>query len=274
MFYLCFFEKSIIINIERNRCFVLQTKNSVKQINRERERERDKSKIWGGGWGHGISCWNSRGQLKKKCNFHGWSKFFTKFYRISKSKALFCPCFPKVTFRGNQEKIMLNFHETLRQKTGNSIWYGQFLEVPVTVFSQATSVPKLEFQKAVSVTMIVSSEKMKMKKSHPILFSFTEFIKKIFSLHNFLETLSSLLKKEVREGRKRMYFYLKIYVILFNTFCVFLLENAGVFWMFLMFSISLIFYKDVYKVGSYLVLLTDAKSFFAGTVLLFFPLVV
>ena len=49
MFYLCFFEKSIIINIERNRCFVLQTKNSVKQINRERERERDKSKIWGGG---------------------------------------------------------------------------------------------------------------------------------------------------------------------------------------------------------------------------------
>ena len=168
---------------------------------------------------------------------------------------------------------MLNFHEPLRQKTSKSVWYGQFLEVPVTIFSK-TSVPKLDFQKAVSVTMIVSSEKMKMKKSHPILFSFTEFIKKNFSLHKFLETLSSLFKKEVTEGRKVMYFHLKIYVILFNTFCVFLLENTGVFWQFLMFFISLIFYKNVYLVGSYIVLLADAKSLFAGTVLLFFPLVV
>ena len=34
MFFLTFFSKeSIIINIERNLCFVLQTKNSVKKIN-------------------------------------------------------------------------------------------------------------------------------------------------------------------------------------------------------------------------------------------------
>ena len=56
-----------------------------------------------GGWGHGISwdieeisCWNSYGQLEKQCNFHVWSKSVTQFYRISKSKALFCLEFTRV----------------------------------------------------------------------------------------------------------------------------------------------------------------------------------
>ena len=40
--------------------------------------------------------WNSRGQLKKKCYFPGWSKDVKQFYRIAKSKDLFCPEFPKV----------------------------------------------------------------------------------------------------------------------------------------------------------------------------------
>ena len=45
---------------------------------------------------------NSRDQLKKKCNFQGWSKGVTQFYIISKSKALFCPEFTwvKVEFLG------------------------------------------------------------------------------------------------------------------------------------------------------------------------------
>ena len=45
-----------------------------------------------------ILCWNSRRQLKKKCTFQGWSKSkgVTQFYKISKSKALFCPEFTRV----------------------------------------------------------------------------------------------------------------------------------------------------------------------------------
>ena len=35
------------------------------------------------------------GQLKIKCNFQGWSKGVTQFYRIFKSKALFCPEFKR-----------------------------------------------------------------------------------------------------------------------------------------------------------------------------------
>ena len=31
------------------------------------------------------------GQLKKKSMFQSWSKDVTQFYRIPKSKALFCP---------------------------------------------------------------------------------------------------------------------------------------------------------------------------------------
>ena len=56
-----------------------------------------------GGWGHGISWnieeisrWNSCGQLEKQCNFQGWSMSVTQFYRISKSKALFCLEFTRV----------------------------------------------------------------------------------------------------------------------------------------------------------------------------------
>ena len=46
-----------------------------------------KSKQGGGGSVH---------RLKKKCNFHGWSKGVTHFYWVSKSKALICPEFPSV----------------------------------------------------------------------------------------------------------------------------------------------------------------------------------
>ena len=70
------------------------------------QRERGRNPNRGGGkegWGHGISwgieersCWNSRGQLKKTCNFQRWSKCTAQFYRISKSKSLFCPEFPRV----------------------------------------------------------------------------------------------------------------------------------------------------------------------------------
>ena len=82
--------------------------------------------------------------------------------------------------------------------------------------------------------MIANSEKMKMKKSHLILVSPTDFLKKFLPLPYFLETLSSPLKKGVGGGRKLMCFHLKIYVILFNSFCVFLLEHIDVFLMFLL----------------------------------------
>ena len=72
-----------------------------------------------------------------------------------------------------------------------------------------------------------------MKKSiHLILVSPTDFAKKFLPLPNFSETLSSPLKKEKGGGRKLMCFYLKIYVILFKSFCVFLLEHIDVFGMF------------------------------------------
>ena len=76
-----------------------------------------------------------------------------------------------------------------------------------------------------SVTVIANSEKMKMKRFHPILVSPTDFFKKFLPLHNVLETLSAPLKKTVGGGRKLMCFHLKIYVILFNFFCVFLFEH-------------------------------------------------
>ena len=82
--------------------------------------------------------------------------------------------------------------------------------------------------------MIANSEKMKMKKFHPILVSPTDFLKKIFPLAYFIETLSSTLKKWVGGGKKLMCFHLKVYVILFDSFCMFLLEHIDVFWMFLL----------------------------------------
>ena len=105
--------------------------------------------------------------------------------------------------------------------------------MPVRIFSKI-SFPNLDFLKAVSVTMIANSEKMKMKKSHLILVSPTDFLKKFLPLPYFLETLSSPLKKGVGGGRKLMCFHLKIYVILFNSSCVFLLEHIDVFWIFLL----------------------------------------
>ena len=82
----------------------------------------NKGNVGRGGWGYGIPwdteeilCWNSRVQLKKPCNFQGWSKCVTQFYGISKLKALFCPEFTrvKVEFLGMIKKkscwIFMNF---------------------------------------------------------------------------------------------------------------------------------------------------------------------
>ena len=82
--------------------------------------------------------------------------------------------------------------------------------------------------------MIANSEKTKMKKSHLILVSPTDFLTKFLPLPNFLETFSSPFKKEVGGDRKLMCFHLKIYEILFNSFCVFLLEHIDVFSMLLL----------------------------------------
>ena len=119
------------------------------------------------------------------------------------------------------------------EKTSKSVWYDQFLEVPGRIFSK-TNFPNLDFLKAVSVTMIANSGKMKMRKSHLILVSFTDFLRRSLPLPNLLETFSFPLKKGVGGDRKLMHFHLKIYVILFNSFCVFLLEHIDVFLMFLL----------------------------------------
>ena len=80
-----------------------QTTYNICYIYIKRERKKFKQGQGEGVWGHEISwateeisCWNSRRQLKKKCNIQGWSKRIMQFYRISKSKALFCPEFPRV----------------------------------------------------------------------------------------------------------------------------------------------------------------------------------
>ena len=105
--------------------------------------------------------------------------------------------------------------------------------MPGNVFSKI-NFPKLDFLKAVSVTLIANSGIMKMKKSNLILVSATDFFIKFLALPNFLESFSSPLKKGVGWDRKLMCFHLKIYVILFNSFSLFLLEHIGVFWMFLL----------------------------------------
>ena len=105
--------------------------------------------------------------------------------------------------------------------------------MPGRIFSKK-SFPNLDFLKAVSVAMIANSEKMKMKKSHLIFVSPTDFLTNFLLLPNFLETFSSPLKNGVEGYRKLMCFHLKIYVILFNSFCVFLLEHFDVFLMFLL----------------------------------------
>ena len=64
-------------------------------------------------------------------------------------------------FRYLQRDKSLN----LRQKNSRRVWYDQCLEVPeVTVFKKR--LPKLDFLKAVSVTMTANSEQIEMKKSH------------------------------------------------------------------------------------------------------------
>ena len=71
--------------------------------------------------------------------------------------------------------------------------------------------------------MTANGEKMKMKKPYAILVSPTDFLKNL-SPTQFFWNFILPCKKGLGRGRKLMCFYLKIYVILFNSFCVFLLE--------------------------------------------------
>ena len=78
--------------------------------------------------------------------------------------------------------------------------------------------------------MIAHSKKMKMKKSHLILVSPTDFLKRFLPLSSlFFGNFILTFKKGVGGSRKLICFHLKIYVILFNSSCVFLLENIDVF---------------------------------------------
>ena len=81
--------------------------------------------------------------------------------------------------------------------------------------------------------MIANSQKWKWK--GPILFWFPPqiFLKNSSPNHFFWNFVLSI-KKEIGGRRKLMCFYRKIYVILVNSFCVFLLEHIDVFWMFLL----------------------------------------
>ena len=72
------------------------------------------------------------------------------------------------------------------------------------------------------VVMIANSEKMKVKKSYPILVSTP-----IQFFRNFILPWGV-------GGGELMCFHLKVYAILFNSFCVFLLEHVNVFWIFLL----------------------------------------
>ena len=83
----------------------------------------------------------------------------------------------------------------LWQKTSKFVWYGHFLEVPGITFSKI-SFPYLDLIKAVSISMIANSEKMKMKKSHLILISLTDFVKKFLPLPNVSRTFRKLYLKE------------------------------------------------------------------------------
>ena len=71
--------------------------------------------------------------------------------------------------------------------------------------------------------MIANGEKMKMKKPYAILVSPTDFLKNL-SPTQFFWNFILPYKKGVGRVRKLMCFYLKICVILFYSFCVFLLE--------------------------------------------------
>ena len=72
------------------------------------------------------------------------------------------------------------------------IWL--FLDVSGTIFSKK-SFTKLDFLKAVSVTMIANSEKMKIEKIPSHFGSPTDFLKKFLPLPNFLENVPSPIKE-------------------------------------------------------------------------------
>ena len=87
-----------------------------------------------------LLCWNSRGQLKKKCNFQGCSKCVTQLYRIFKSKALFCPEFTrvKVEFLGMIKKkscwIFMSLHIWHSNSQGVQHKFTQFPRVRKDLF--------------------------------------------------------------------------------------------------------------------------------------------
>ena len=77
--------------------------------------------------------------------------------------------------------------------------------------------------------MIVNSEKKKMeKKSYTILVSPTDSLKN-FTPTQLFPNFILRFKQGAGGGRKLMPFHLKIYVILFNSVYVFLLEHIDVF---------------------------------------------
>ena len=103
-----------------------------------------------------------------------------------------------------------------------------------TIFSKKTFLA-LDFLKPVSVIMTDSSEKTKMKKFYLILVSPTDFLKTFLPLPIFWHVILPS-KKGMGGGEKLMCFHLRIYLKLFNSSCVFLLEHIDVFWMFLLLS--------------------------------------
>ena len=92
----------------------------------------------------------------------------------------------------------------LRQKTSKSVWYGQFLEVPGIIFFKISFL-NLDFLKSVSVTMIANSENMKIKKSHLILVSHTDFLKKFLLPTQFFGNFILLFKKRSGRGQKTVF---------------------------------------------------------------------
>ena len=84
-----------------------------------------------------------------------------------------------------------------------------------------------------SVIIIANSNKIKMKKSYPILALPQVLLKNSPPTPQSFRNFILPFKKEVGDGRKLMCFHLKTSAILFNSFCVFFLEHIDIFWMFL-----------------------------------------
>ena len=104
--------------------------------------------------------------------------------------------------------------------------------IPRTILSKKTFLA-LDFLKPGSVIMIDSSEKTKMKKFYLILVSPPDFLISFLLLPIFWHVILPS-KKGVGRGEKLMCFHLRIFLKLFNSSCVFLLEHIDVFWMFLL----------------------------------------